>query len=96
MKIKESEKINKYVDLAEEMKKLWNMKVTVISSVGVPHGTVYKGLEKRFGEQDIRGRVKIIETTSLLKSARTLRSARQTSRDLRHSDFRENHQLRLV
>ena len=31
MKIKESEKTEKYIDLAGELKKLWNMKVTVIS-----------------------------------------------------------------
>ena len=30
MKIKESEKLDEYLDIAWEMKKLWDMKVTVI------------------------------------------------------------------
>ena len=33
MKIKETEKINKYLDLAREWKRLWNMRLTVISIV---------------------------------------------------------------
>ena len=33
VKLKESEKKDKYLDLAKELKKLWNMKVTVISIV---------------------------------------------------------------
>ena len=42
VELKESEKTDKYVDLARELKKLWNMKVTVIPFVhGVP-GTVAK------------------------------------------------------
>ena len=32
IKPKESEKIDKYLDLARELKKLWNMKVTIIKS----------------------------------------------------------------
>ena len=38
-KIKESEKLDKYLDLARKMKKLWNMKVTVISIVVGALGT---------------------------------------------------------
>ena len=30
IKMKESEKINKYLDLAREMKQVWNMKVTMM------------------------------------------------------------------
>ena len=33
IKLKESEKKDKYLDLARELKKLWNMKVTIISIV---------------------------------------------------------------
>ena len=33
VKIKESKRIDKYLDLTRELKKLWNMKVTVISVV---------------------------------------------------------------
>ena len=42
--MKESKKRDKYVDLAREMKKLWNMKVTIIPIVIGAHGTVTKGL----------------------------------------------------
>ena len=33
VKLKESNKTDKYLDLARELKKLWNMKVTVITIV---------------------------------------------------------------
>ena len=35
IKLKESEKKDKYLDLARELKKLWNMKVTIIPIVMV-------------------------------------------------------------
>ena len=43
IKLKEYEKKNKYVNLATEWKKLWNMKVTIIPIVIVAFGTVTKG-----------------------------------------------------
>ena len=46
VKLKESEKINKYLDLARELKKLWKMKVTVIPIVISALGVVTKGLEQ--------------------------------------------------
>ena len=48
VKIKENEKIDKYLDLARELKKLWNRKVVVISISIL--GTDPKGLEKRLME----------------------------------------------
>ena len=45
VKIKESENIDKYLNLAREQKKLWNMRVTVIPIVVCALGTVRKGLE---------------------------------------------------
>ena len=33
VKLKENEKRDKYLDLSRELKKLWNMKVTVIPAV---------------------------------------------------------------
>ena len=44
VKLKESEKKGKYLDLARELKKLWNMKVTVISTVIGTVGTITEGL----------------------------------------------------
>ena len=46
VKIKENEKRNKYFDFARELKKIRDMKVTVIPVVIGVLGTVYKGLEK--------------------------------------------------
>ena len=48
VKIKESEKLNKYLDRARELKKkkLWNMKVMVIPIIVGTLGTVLDGLEK--------------------------------------------------
>ena len=41
------EKTEKYLDLARELKKVWNMKVTVVPLVAGALGTPAKGLEKR-------------------------------------------------
>ena len=44
--MKECEKENKYLDLAWELKKLWNMKVTIILIAICAFGTVTKELSK--------------------------------------------------
>ena len=46
LKWKESEKKDKYLDLTRELKKLWNMKVTIIPVVIGALGTVTKGLKR--------------------------------------------------
>ena len=46
IKLKECEKRDQYLDLARELKKLWNMKVTIIAIVSGAFGTVTKGLLK--------------------------------------------------
>ena len=51
MKIKESEKIDKYWDLAWGLKKLWNMKVTVIPIVVGALGKSPKVWKKEIGNQ---------------------------------------------
>ena len=42
--LKENEKKDKYLDLARELKKLWNMKVTIVPIVIGALGTITKGL----------------------------------------------------
>ena len=49
VKIKENKNINKYLDLTRELKKLWNMKVRVITIVFSALGIVPKVLEKETG-----------------------------------------------
>ena len=82
IKVKESEKKDKYLDLARELKKLWNMKVTIIPIMIGTFGTVTKGLLKRLEDLEIRGRVKTIQTTKLLRTARILRRVLETWGDL--------------
>ena len=47
IKLKECENKDKYHDLARELKKLWNMQVTIIPVIISALGTVTKGLLKR-------------------------------------------------
>ena len=50
---KESEKKDKYLDLAKELKTLWNMKVTVIPIMISTFGTVTKRLLKGLEDLEI-------------------------------------------
>ena len=62
-----------------DVKKLWNMRVTVMS-IGVGTlVTVPKGMEKRLEELEIRGRIETTQTTAVLKSARILKRDPDTS-----------------
>ena len=60
IKLKECEKKDKYPDLARELKKLWNMKVTIIPIVIGDLGTVTKGLLKVLGCLEVGERVENI------------------------------------
>ena len=73
IKLKECEKRDKHLDLAREVKKLWNMKVTIIPIVIGAFGTVTKGLLKGLEDFGVGDRVETIQTTALLKTARILR-----------------------
>ena len=89
VKLKESEKNDKYLDLTRELKKLWNMKVTIIPIVIGALGWVAKGLIQGLEDLEIRGRVETIQTTLLLRSPRILRRVLEAWRDLLLSDFSE-------
>ena len=78
VKLKENEKKDKFLDLARELKKQWNMKVIVIPIVIGDLCTVIKGLVQGLGELNIKRRVETIQTTALLKSARILKRAPET------------------
>ena len=73
---------NKYLDLARELKKLWNMKVTLVPIVIGALGTITKGLLKGLEDLEIGGRVETIQTTALLRTARILRRVLETWGDL--------------
>ena len=72
--MKECEKKDKYLDLARKLKKLWNMLVTIIPIVIGAFGTVTKGLFKGLEDSEVGGRVETIQTTTLLRTARILRT----------------------
>ena len=57
--LKECEKKDKYLDLARELKKLWNMQVTIIPVV------ITKGLLKGLENLEVGGWVETIQTTAL-------------------------------
>ena len=60
IKLKECEKKDKYLDFARELKKLWNMQVTIIPIVIGTFGTVTKGLLKGLEDLEVGGRVETI------------------------------------
>ena len=78
IKLKECEKKDKYLNLGMELKKLWNMKVTIILIVIGAFGTVTKGLLKGLEDLEVGGRVETIQTTALLRTARILRRVLET------------------
>ena len=60
------------------MKKLWNMKVTIVPIVIGAFGTVAKWLLKGLEDLEVGGRVETIQTTTLLRTARILRRVLET------------------
>ena len=71
--MKESEKKDKYLDLARELKKLWNIKLTIVLIVIGALGTITKGLLKGLEDLEGGGRVETMQMTALLRTARILR-----------------------
>ena len=69
---------DKYLDLARELKKLWNVQVIIIPIVIGAFGTVTKGLLKELEDLEVGERVETIQTTALLRTARILRRVLET------------------
>ena len=69
------------------------MEITIINGIFV---TVHEGLEKRMAKLEIRWRIKTIQTTALLRSARILRRVLETRDDLVTQTPVKDHQLTLV
>ena len=82
IKLKKSEKKDKYPNLDRELKKLWNMKVTILPIVIGGFGTVTRGLLKGLEDLEVGGRVETTQTTALLRTARILRRVLETWGDL--------------
>ena len=69
---------DKYLDLARELKKLRNMKLTIIPIMIGAFGTVAKELLKGLEDLEVGGRVETIQTTAFLKTDRILRRVLET------------------
>ena len=82
IKLKECEKKDKYLDLARELKKLWNIKITIVPIVIGALGTITKGLLKGLEDLEVGRRVENIQMTALLRTARILRRVLETWGDL--------------
>ena len=80
--MKECEKKDKYLNLAIELKKLWNMKVSILPIVLGAFGTITKGLLKSLKDLEVDGRVETIQTIALLRTARILRRVPENWGDL--------------
>ena len=77
IKLKENKK-DKYLDFAKELKKLRDMKVTIIPIVIGALDTIPKGLVQGLEELEIRERVETIQTIALLRLARILSRVLET------------------
>ena len=83
MKLKDRENVDKHLDIARELQKMWNVRVTLIPFVVGMLGMIPKGLKKkRLEELEIKGKIKTIQPTALLRSARILRRILETREDL--------------
>ena len=89
IKLKESEKMDKYLNLARELKELWNMRVTIIPIMIDAFGTITKGLLKGLEDLEIRGWVETIQTTTLLRTARIQRESWRPEETCSHSNSSE-------
>ena len=76
VKIQEGKKRNKHLDHPRKLKKLWNIRVTMIIVIVGVLGMVPKGLERRLKKLKNTGRT--IHTTALLRSARILSKVLET------------------
>ena len=83
VKSRSSEKGDKYLDFARELKKKkWKLKVSVIPIVIGALGTILPKLIKGLGDLETRGQVETIQTTAFLRSAWILRRVLETWGDL--------------
>ena len=65
VKLRENGKKGMYIDLARELKKLWNMKVPILPIVIDALGTVTVGLVKGLEDLEITGRMETDQNTEM-------------------------------
>ena len=94
--LKESEKRDKYLDFSRELKKLWNMKVTIIPIVIGAFGTVTEGLLKRLEDLEVGSRVEAHKQQHYWKLPEYREESWILDETCCHSISSENHQLTLM
>ena len=82
IKFKGWKKRDKYFEVARDLKKLWNIKVTIILILISALRTESKGLVQGLEDSEITGRVETVQNTALLRSVRILRRVLETWGDL--------------
>ena len=96
-KLKECKKKDKYLDLARELKKIWNVKVTIISIVIGAFDTVTKGLSKGLKDLEAGGRVETTQNYGIIKNGQNTEKSPEDVRRLAVSQTPvKNHQLKLM
>ena len=80
--LKISEKMNKCLDLAVNLKRLCKIKMTRVPIVAAALGMLLRRQGKRLKENRDQRKNQIIQTTELLRSARILRRVLETWEDL--------------
>ena len=96
VRIKESEKLEKYLDLARNAQKFC-MTVSVVLIIVRALGKIIKNQEKSVKELEMKGRIETVQTTALLTSARILRRVLKSGGDLLSlGQLCEKLQLKLV
>ena len=69
---------DKYLDIARELKKLWNRSVTIVPTAIGAFDTVTKGLLKGLEDLEVGEWVETIQTTTLLKTTGILKRVLET------------------
>jgi len=70
---KDTEKMDRYQDLARELKRLWKVETKVIPIVVGALGTVTKNLEKNYKKAGLNVAVELLQKAALLGASRILR-----------------------
>ena len=69
---KEVGKLEKYLDLVKELKKVWNMEVTAVPLIVGDLGTLAKALEKKIKAIGIATKITELQKTVLIHTSRIL------------------------
>ena len=95
--LKECEKKDKYLDLVRKLKKLWNMKVTIVPIVIGAFGTITKGLLKGLEDLEVGGRVEDYPNDSIAVNSQNPETSPEDLRRLAVAQTPvKNHQLTLM